>query len=37
MIEQEFNDYLDYLDEYWSLFGPIPFNTEAKVIEISKL
>ena len=37
MIEQDFNDFLNYLDEYWAFFGPIPPNTESKIIEIAKL
>jgi hypothetical protein len=37
MTEKEFNEFLDYLDEYWSLFGPIPPCTEAKVMKYSIL
>jgi hypothetical protein len=35
MTEKEFNEFLDYLDEYWSLFGPMPPCTETKVIKVA--
>jgi hypothetical protein len=37
MTETEFMEFLAFLDEYWSLFGPIPPCTERKVITIAKL
>jgi hypothetical protein len=37
MTEKEFEEFLDFLDEYWSIFGPIPPCNEPKVITIAKL
>ena len=35
--EKEFNEFLDFLNEYWNLFGPIPPCSEAKIIKIALL
>lgn len=37
MSEKEFVDYLDYLDDYWSVFGPIPPCVERKIIKLALL